>query len=163
LKIINQKSPLHVNVVKNSDFKFGASEYARSEWTSNRDSPHYGEGGVQGAKEQAIFAMTKLSNLLKAQGIELIVVVYPWPMQLIHGVKEHEGVTLWREFCKKKCDLFVDANAPFFEIRKMINLSTLFDKYYQKSSIQNDVHFNMFGNEIIVNEILRSSPSGFFN
>jgi hypothetical protein len=61
--------------------------------------------GVQGGIAKAIAQMDKLHALLSEKHIGC---VYPWPQQLLYNKEESRQVTIWREWCDKRCKRFLN-------------------------------------------------------
>ena len=62
----------------------------------------YAPLGSAGGIERSVKNMQALADLLKARGIALTIVVYPWPAQLALGDHDSRQASLWREFCAGK-------------------------------------------------------------
>jgi hypothetical protein len=97
----------------NRGLEFGLNP--RAEWTHNIQSKEYGDRGVQFGIDTAIQHMQELYKLLNERNIKLSVGVYPWPNQLKYDTVNNLHAEVWRNFCKDKCESFIDANPVFFE------------------------------------------------
>ena len=124
----------------------------RGGWTYNLESNAYGKLGVKDAIQTTEVNMKKIYNLLNKNNIKLSIVVYPWPNQLKNDVEDHLHVKMWREFCVKKCEYFIDASAPFYRYMEKNGFNKTKNYFYMK----NDVHFNINGNKLISDTILKN-------
>jgi hypothetical protein len=124
----------------------------RGGWTYNLDSNSYGKLGAKSAIQTTELNMKKIYDLLNKNNIKLSIVVYPWPNQLKNDVEDHLHVKMWREFCVKKCEHFIDANAPFYRYMEKNGFNKTKNHFYMK----NDVHFNVNGNKLISDTILKN-------
>lgn len=121
-------------------------DHPRAHWTFTPDSDEYGDAGVQGGIAQALDAMRQLKKLLDTHHIQLVVAVYPWDTQLKHGVENHRGVSLWRDFCKQEnCLGFIDMNPAFFAEMKKLGYESMVKTY----QIEGDTHYNETGNRLL--------------
>ena len=126
-------------------------KYPRAAWTipgvdvGNRYAPL----GVEGGIERSLKNMQTLADLLRARGIALSVVVYPWPTQLAHDDRESRQVKIWREFCAKNCKAFVDLFPALFAQKDA------HPDWYQRLFIDGDFHFNAAGNRLIYEEVVK--------
>ena len=128
----------------------------RSEWTYNANSEYYGDLGVEGAIKKAVDNMNQLHTLLSSKDIKLSVGVYPWPEQLRRG--ELEGSrqeTIWRDFCEKRCKIFINVFPTFKTLVENNGVETVYQKYF----LQNGVHFNEYGNEVISETLIKKYDS----
>ncbi|HLF92222.1 MAG TPA: SGNH/GDSL hydrolase family protein, partial [Planctomycetota bacterium] len=108
------------------------------------------EAGVKSMIEN----MDRLLGVLKARGIALTVVVYPWPDQVVAGDPDCRHVRTWREWCRKNGVRFVDA-FPKFEVgSSWKRRAEILDTCY----ILGDAHFNTEGHRRIAEAILEAMP-----
>ena len=133
---------------------FLSANYSRGAWTYNSTGPwsggDYGEGGTKEGIANSLFAMKKLSDLLKDRGITLSVGVYPWPAQLLYDTAESKQVLIWREFCASRCKNFYSSFDSFFALQKIMPTAQIIDEYF----IKGDNHHNRKGAEVIANDFL---------
>jgi lysophospholipase L1-like esterase len=119
----------------------------RALWTvDERLYEQYGRRGLEAASQR----MEQLAAFLRPRGIDLTVVVYPWPEQVFHGDRESRQVTHWREWTQRHGATFVNLFPPFFGEDKSVVLA----KYF----IPDDMHFNEAGNRLIAQEFLAAWP-----
>ena len=95
--------------------------------------------------------MNKTYELLKKNNIKMSIVVYPWPQQLKNDFVNSKHVTMWEEFCVKKCVKFINFFPFFFEEKDKTSFLDVYKKYYY----WNDIHFNAEGNKIIAKRLLK--------
>ena len=124
----------------------------RAEWTHNPQSVDYGKRGVQFGIDSSIHHMKELYKLLNERGIGLSVGIYPWPNQLKYDVEKNTQAKIWGDFCKEKCNYFINTMPTFFEYLQ----SNGYVKTYQDFYIYGDVHFNKNGNKIVFEDIQKS-------
>src|SRR5262249_39078876 len=123
----------------------------RDKTASMKDpSPNY----IDTAIEKALHWMSELHELLAQKGIQLSVVVYPWPAQLYHNDSDSLQVALWKSWCKDRCMHFINAFPDFFEYRRRPD----FD-WYQYLYIEGDIHFNARGHRIMADKIYKAFKS----
>ena len=97
--------------------------------------------------------MTKLYEYLKEKNIDLSIAVYPYPNTLIYDNLNSNYVSLWKNFCLKKCKNFINFFPLFFENKNKLDFKTALEKtslYY----LDGDVHYNKLGNEKIANGLI---------
>ena len=131
-----------------------------SEWTYNTESSEYGDMGVLGAIEKTKNYMRRLDVLLKAKNIKLSIAVYPHPAQLKEtSDSENLQVKIWREFCKNRCEIFINTFPEFYkEIAK-----TSAEEVYEKFYILGDVHYNELGNSLIFSVLNKNYEKYIFS
>lgn len=108
----------------------------------------YSPLGVEGGLRKASHKMTELYEKLSELGVPLVLVVYPWPAQLIHDNKNSRGVLFWKNWCEGKCLHFIDTFEDFFSRKKQCP-PTSPGCWYEDLFIFGDVHYNSKGNSII--------------
>lgn len=121
----------------------------RSAWTSNSETPGYGEIGAEGGLEIAVNKMTALSELLTKHGAVMSVAVYPWPQQL-REMEEARGAQsqqskVWSHFCESRCNFFLD----YFPVFSALVADSDYRQVYESFYIEDDVHFNKQGNALL--------------
>lgn len=124
----------------------------KSKWTYSTDNIIDGYwSSVESAQKEMIETMSKLYELLSKKNIPLSIVVYPWPQQLENDDKNSKQVLMWRKFCEKKCENFIDLFPFFFKEKEKNGFLATYKKYYW----WNDIHFNNEGNKEVAKEILK--------
>jgi hypothetical protein len=123
----------------------------RSNWTHNYDKTFYRNLELSESTGIALKNMELLSKLLKDNGIDLSVAVYPWPGTLKYDVVNNQHLKLWENFCVLNCKKFYNLMIPFFKMKESEGFSSLYKRVY----IKNDVHFNKEGNNIIAKNFLK--------
>ena len=113
-----------------------AGNLARSEWTMR--------GNATEGLKLAEGYMDELAALLKARGIALTVVVYPWPVQLERGDRDSLQVRVWRAWSTKNGARFIDLFAPFFDTPDAL----------RRLYIPGDVHWNAEGHKFVAERFL---------
>ena len=91
----------------------------------------------------------EIYSLLRKHGINLSILIYPWPGTLIHDNENSKYVEIWKNFCFTKCKTFLNSFPIFFDELNYIDNQKIIDKYYFKY----DVHFNKKGNKLLANFI----------
>jgi hypothetical protein len=105
--------------------------------------------GVDGGIARSLENMGRLSDLLAAHHIPLIIVVYPWAQQIAQGDRDSRQVSLWRDFCPGRCKAFINLYPPFFAAADA-------DKsWYEHLYILGDDHFSIEGNRMMFRELAR--------
>ena len=100
--------------------------------------------------------MNQLHTLLSSKDIKLSVGVYPWPEQLRRGDLEgSRQETIWRDFCEKRCKIFINVFPTFKTLVENNGVETVYQKYF----LQNGVHFNEYGNEVISETLIKKYDS----
>ena len=123
----------------------------KAKWTySNQNKIEGYDLGIKEGNKIMVDHMEKLYEILSKKDIKLSLAVYPWPHQLEKDEVESIHVKIWREFCKNKCENFINYFPIFFnEMSKTSYLET-YKKYYFK----NDPHFNKAGHKILAKKLL---------
>jgi hypothetical protein len=125
-----------------------ARDFARGAWTYDSGLPCYGTMGVEGGIAKAVAQMDKLYALLSEKHIPLSVGVYPWPQQLLYDKEESRQVTLWRDWCEKRCRRFLNHFPALFAYKHQ-NPNFLRNLFFW-----GDYHYNSLGNEIIARDLV---------
>lgn len=123
----------------------------RSGWTIGgaEFDKYYAPLGVEGGIRRSLMNMEALAEQLRLHGIGLTVVVYPWPFQLIHGDRHSRQVEIWRDFCAKHCNRFIDLFPAVFAEK-----DTRSD-WYEYIFIPGDFHYSAAGNRILFRELAK--------
>ena len=149
-KIVNKD---HNYEIKNFAFFLEKNNlYNRFAWTFDSTVDNfYGPNGINGAIDESIVYMKKLTDLLKKNNIKFSVAVYPLPPQMMFDNLDSAQVKIWKDFCAKNlCDNFINLFDSLFSIQN----GDVF-KFYKEYFIYGDVHFNKKGNQLIVDELLK--------
>lgn len=112
-------------------------------------SEFYRPLGVEGGIRRSLSNMQALADLLRSRGIGLTIAVYPWPLQLSENDRQSRQVALWREFCIKNCQRFVDLFPAFFAVKDA------HPDWYARLFIQGDIHYGPEGNRVIYRELAK--------
>ena len=115
------------------------------EWTYRPNSPNYGPKGVSYGVKKSMKKMTELYEYLKDHNIKLSVGVYPWMNQLKYDKATNLHQKQWQQFCRNRCEMFIDANKRFFDYLARFD----FEKTAADLYIPGDIHFSTAGNELI--------------
>ena len=97
--------------------------------------------GVQNIKNK----VDKMSNILKKNGSEFYLVIYPWAETLVYGQKTFDWEKFGQELCIQEKCILVNSFDKFKE-RKNRNKN-----WYSNLYFVGDEHFNSGGNLIIAN------------
>ena len=124
----------------------------KAKWTyQNSDNIEGYDESISKTQSEMIDNMSKLFDLLKKNDIKLSLAVYPWPQQLQNNDFNSKHIQMWKEFCEKKCENFINYFPFFFDEMKKSSFIEIFRKYY----FWNDVHFNEEGNKTIANRLIK--------
>ncbi len=119
----------------------------RSRWTVDPDLyQKFGQRGL-GRMERS---MSDLHDLLRGHGIALVVGVYPWPDQILHGDRDSVQVRFWREWCQTRDVPFIDYFAHLVTGSTERERRRTIDDYY----IAGDMHWNERGHRLIAEVFL---------
>ena len=118
--------------------------FERSSWTYIENNSK-----IQKGIDSSIKNMDELYHLLKQKNIPISIAVYPWPGQILYDVKNSKQVEIWKKFCVKRCDNFINLFPIFFEEITNNKRKKVVEKFYLK----NDIHFNEIGNRKIFSHI----------
>ncbi len=124
--------------------------HSRSEWTYNYKKNLYNNLELNETSEISRKHMENLFELLNENSIELSIAVYPWPGTLKNDQVENIHVKLWKKFCEDRCKKFYNFMPIFFDNFEGKNFYDTYKKFY----IENDFHFNAYGNEFIAKSFL---------
>ena len=121
------------------DRRYGTNEY-RSLWTIDKEAyEDYGALGMERAKKH----MGRLHDLLQAHGIDMTLVVYPWPTQVMHTDLDSIQVRLWKAWAAKRSVRFVDLFPDF--IQAGTDPREAISKYF----IPGDIHWSEEGHRLV--------------
>ena len=85
--------------------------------------------------------------MLAARNIPLTIVVYPWAQQIAQGDRNSRQISLWREFCERRCKAFIDLFPVFFAAAEADR------SWYEHLYIVGDDHFSAAGNRLVFQEL----------
>ncbi len=153
--VIKKNSQLKDNAKKLEKFSniplFNKKASIKAEWTYHKTNNHPDYNiGIKESQRVLIKNMEKAYNLLKGKDIKMSLVVYPWPHQIQNDVVNSKHVNMWKEFCYKKCENFVNFFPFFFKEKEKSSFLEVYQKYF----FWNDVHFNYSGNKVIAKKLL---------
>lgn len=109
----------------------------------------YAPLGVEGGIARSLKDMQALADMLKARGIALTIVVYPWPLQLAENDRNSRQAAIWRGFCARNCKAFIDLFPPFFAEKDA------HADWYKRLFIYGDAHFSAAGNALVFREVAK--------
>ena len=120
--------------------------YERAKW-SFIDGIYnkWGKEGVALAKKNLV----RLLKLCEKHGINVKMVVYPWPDQIKEKISEDRQVKIWRKFCKKYDIEFFNLYPLFF---KGNSPKETIEHYF----IKGDVHWNENGHQLVADELVNN-------
>jgi hypothetical protein len=128
------------------DRRFATNEY-RSLWTV--DEGAYSDYGARGV-EKAGTHMGRLHHLLREHGIEMTLVVYPWPTQILHQDRDSIQVKIWREWAGERSVRFIDLFPDFIPAGQAPR------EVIRKHFIPGDLHWNEAGHRLVAHRFLES-------
>ncbi|MCS6913958.1 MAG: hypothetical protein RMK29_14465 [Myxococcales bacterium] len=118
--------------------------WRRSAWTTVPAlRAHYGAVGLARARHY----MTELAKLMKAYGVRMSIVVYPWPHQILHRDRDSIQVSYWRTFAHEHGLGFLDLFPRF--INGQDPLAT-----YKRYFILGDIHWGPAGHRLVADALL---------
>jgi hypothetical protein len=125
--------------------------YDRAEWTYNLSSSSYGEMGVENSIKKSIKLLEKTHKLLKKNNIDLSIVAFPQPSQILYDKEDSLHVEMLKNFCVERCKEFVNLYPIFFKFKNSMSDNDIIKKFYLKG----DMHLNKEGNKIIAAKIIK--------
>jgi hypothetical protein len=123
-------------------------EHMYHRWTFDENVYNtYAKSGVISMKKY----MNKLLKLLRKNGIDLTIAVYPWPSQVWHDDIDSIHVNIWEQWSYENNVKFLNIFPYLVEkgLSEDEKLRTL-ENYY----IPGDIHFNKKGNQFIAKRFL---------
>ncbi len=116
----------------------------KAKWTFDDDAFNdYGKAGLQSAERH----MSALASLLKQHGIELTVVVYPWPDQILQNDMQSKQVVFWENWAQAHHAGFINLFPEFMSNEKA---EDVLDRFF----IVGDVHWNKAGHQGVAEHIV---------
>jgi hypothetical protein len=103
--------------------------------------------GFEGGVARSLQNMGRLADMLAARNIPLTIVVYPWAQQIAQGDRNSRQISLWREFCQRRCKAFIDLFPVFFAAAGADR------SWYEHLYIVGDDHFSAAGNRLVFQEL----------
>jgi hypothetical protein len=94
--------------------------------------------------------MASLADFCAENDIELIVVVYPAPVQIFASDLDSRQVRFWRDFCDEAGLRFVNLFPTFID-RSAPRPDVVYGRYF----IRGDMHWNAVGHRLVADEIAR--------
>lgn len=111
----------------------------------------YGALGVAGGLARIREKMHVLSDIVRQNGSQLWILIYPWPAQLKYGQPVFNWENFNRDLCAEiACDGFINT-FPLFRAEAR-NHSDWYSKYF----VVGDVHFNKRGNQLIADALINA-------
>ena len=139
------------NFKKSETPSFNKKANYKAEWTyyNHENHPEY-LGTIKEGQKNLLNVMNKIYFMLKKNNIKMTIAVYPWPQQLKHDKVNSKHAVMWKEFCEKRCNNFINYFPLFFKEKEENSFLKVYKKYY----FWNDVHFNKVGNKIIAKKLI---------
>ena len=139
-------------VVEKITPSFNKKAAVKAEWTYNESDNHPEYNlSISDSQNLILKTMNKTYDLLKVNGTEMSVVVYPWPQQIKNDILNSKHVNMWERFCLNKCKKFLNFFPFFFEEKNKTSFLEVYKKYYY----WNDIHFNATGNKVIAEKLIK--------
>ena len=104
------------------------------------------EAGVEKLKQ----SIGELAQFLRARGIPLTLVVYPYPFHVVQGNRDASVVKIWRSWCAEQGIFFLDLFPEFVGVGSG---SETVATYY----LQGDCHWNEAGHQKVAATLLQKS------
>jgi hypothetical protein len=114
----------------------------------------YAPLGLQVGLVKQTAKMTLLWQELEKHNIPLIVVVYPYPGQLVRDKVESEQVRIWREWCRDRCKRFLSLYPEFFAVKDACPWQQR-GCWYDKFFLYGDVHYTEVGNAMVADAVVK--------
>ena len=120
----------------------------RAAWaTSPEVMDLYGRDGLRRADEH----LTRLAALLRARGIPLTLVVYPWPQQLRWNDRSSLQVTYWEQWARREQVDFIELFTAFFAQADALGTDEAMTRFF----IPDDIHWNTQGHRVVADAFAR--------
>jgi len=130
---------------------FNEKTNLKAKWTYSKTDKLEGyEIGISEGNKNMTEQMIKLYDILKKNNIDMSLAIYPWPHQLNNDVEDSIHVKIWEDFCKKRCENFINYFPIFFDKMNKSSYLETYNKYY----FQNDPHFNKEGHKVLANKLV---------
>lgn len=97
--------------------------------------------------------MDRILDSARRKGIDLRVVIYPWPNTVETGVFDNEYTRYWQAYCKRNGIPLINLFESFKTFSDRMGARKTIDSLY----IKGDVHFSRAGNRFVYDEILKST------
>jgi hypothetical protein len=97
--------------------------------------------------------MDRILDSARKRGIEVSVVIYPWPHTVEAGLFENEYTRFWKDYCKRNGVELINLFESFRKFSDLMGSRKTLDSLYLKD----DVHFNRAGNRFVYEEILKTT------
>tara|TARA_B100001121_G_scaffold307355_1_gene328672 strand:+ start:246 stop:1364 length:1119 start_codon:yes stop_codon:yes gene_type:complete len=136
----SNKPSFHKDVVTKAKWTYSSEDIIDGYW-----------GSIREAQKEMILTMTELYKILQRKNIDLSLVVYPWPQQLENDTVNSKHVKMWETFCIMKCKNFINLFPNFFSEKEKLGYLKTYKKYFW----WNDMHFNIEGNQLVAQELLK--------
>ena len=125
----------------------------RTAWLFNKTL--YEEWGKDGF-ESCEYYMEKLFKLGEKYNFSVILVVYPWPSEIVNNAEHSLNVRLWNDFSERVGIKFINLYSLFIN-------ETNSDFIYKKYFIKDDIHWNESGHEEVAKWWIKSRASEKIN
>ncbi len=123
----------------------------KAKWTYSKTDLIDGyDIGINEGHKIMVSQMTKLHQILTDNGIKMSLAVYPWPHQLEYDNIDSLHVKIWKDFCDKRCEHFINYFPYFFGEKDKTSYLSTYEKYY----FLNDPHFNKEGHKVLGKKLI---------
>lgn len=125
----------------------------RAAWTYTKENKIKGyDYGIDRGIEDQLETMDDIFDYLDKLKIKKTIAVYPWPQTILNDVAYNKHVKIWEEFCKNRCNNFINHYPLFMNDKNSIETK----KEIIKQNYQiGDIHFNPEGHKKIAEDFLR--------
>jgi len=113
------------------------------DWALYDESEYFKNKTIDETLDYSFSFLLKLSDYLKSKNINLSLVIYPHPTELLYSKKESKIVKKFEKFCYLRCHKFINIHDILFD--EVYETSVI--KTYKKYFIFRDNHLNQKGNE----------------
>lgn len=112
------------------------------DWAIHDESVFFQNKSIDEILDYSFEFLIKLSDYLKDKNIDLSIVIYPHPTELLHSQKNSKIVQKFENFCNLRCHKFINLHNFFFDEVDKFGLIKTYKKYF----IFRDNHLNKEGN-----------------
>ncbi len=140
-----------INTESNELPSFTNKVNLKAKWTYSKTDKITGyDIGIKEGHNIMINQMIKLHDILNKKNIKMSLAVYPWPHQLKFDKKNSLHVQIWKDYCKSRCENFINYFPYFFDKIDNTTFLDTYNTYYFK----NDPHFNKEGHKVLANKLI---------
>lgn len=138
------KQAMHTIRQRNKTGDRHVVDHERSSWTRNPALlEKYGRPGLA----SCAMHLDALWQMMKARGIPMTLVVYPWPDQIKNSERDCLQVSYWRDWTRQRAVHFIDVFPAFLDAGPAADVIA---RYF----IPQDMHWNEHGHALVAKTLL---------